>query len=86
VPTTSAVWLVIAAVYAGLLLATGVVATVVYDLIAVRKGWRTVSEETLFLSRGFPWVAVLITGLLCFAVGVLIGHLFFPQIYYVAGG
>lgn len=78
-------WLVVAAVYFGLLLASGIVATVVYDLIALRRGWRTVSLEAAILSRSQPVFAVLLTGLLCFALGVLIGHLFFPQYVLVVG-
>lgn len=76
-------WLVVAAIYAGLLLASCIISTVVYDLVALKRGWRTVSEDTLLLSRRFPWVAVILTGILCFVVGVLVGHLFFPQIYYL---
>ncbi len=72
--------LVVAAVYFGLLLATGIVATVIYDLIAVRRGWRTVSRETMFLAGTYHWIAVVIAGILGFAIGVLCGHLFFPQI------
>lgn len=74
-------WLVVAAVYFGLLLSTSVVCTIIYDLIATRRGWRTVSEETLLLARTYPWIAVLVTGWLAFTVGVLCGHLFFPQYF-----
>lgn len=77
-----AVPLVVAAVYFGLLLATGIVSTIVYDLIALQHGWQTVSSETMHLSRRFPWVAVIVAGCLCFAMGVLCGHLFFPQVVY----
>jgi hypothetical protein len=73
-------WLVIAAIYAGLLLATCIVGTVIYDLIALRNGWRTVSGDTMRLANRFVWVAVIVAGTLAFAVGVLVGHLFFPQI------
>jgi uncharacterized membrane protein YccC len=37
------------------------------------------------LSRSQSVFAVLLTGLLCFALGVLIGHLFFPQYVLVVG-
>jgi hypothetical protein len=73
------IWMVAASVYAGLLTATCIVAAISYDLVALRYGWRTVSEETYLVSRKHPWVAVLAAGMLCFAAGVLVGHLFFPQ-------
>ncbi len=80
---TQMVWLVIAAIYTGLILATGIIGTIVYDLIAIQKGWRTVSEETYLLSNKSRWVGIILTGVVCLAVGILIGHLFFPQIFYV---
>lgn len=71
--------LVIAAVYFGLLFSTAVIATIVYDLVALRRGWRTVSEECYLLSRQFPGAAVVLAGTFAFALGALAGHLFFPQ-------
>jgi hypothetical protein len=73
-------WLVYAAVYFGCLFATGLVATIVYDLIAAPRGWRTVSRETMYLVGTYPVLAVLIAGCLGFSVGVLVGHLFFAQV------
>lgn len=75
-----AVWLVIAAVYAGLLLSTVFVASIAYDLVALRRGWRTISEQIQLYGQAAPWVPVMLAGWLCFALGVLIGHLFFPLI------
>jgi uncharacterized membrane protein YjfL (UPF0719 family) len=75
----SRVWLVIAAIYFGLLMITFTAGTIVYDLVAVHNGWRTVSRETLDLGHTFPTVALFITGMLSFAVGCLIGHLFLYQ-------
>jgi hypothetical protein len=75
-PTT---WLVVAAIYTGLLFATCTVGTVVYDLIAMRRGWRTVSGDTMRLGSKYQWLCVAIAGALAFIVGVLTGHLFFPQ-------
>lgn len=71
--------LVIAAVWFGVLFATSVIATIIYDLVALRKGWRTVSKECYLLSRQFPRLAVVLTGMFAFALGVLAGHLFFAQ-------
>lgn len=72
-------WLLVAAVYFGLLFVTAVVGTIAYDLVALRKGWRTVSEEIYLLSAARPWAAVVLTGCFAFALGVLAGHLFFAQ-------
>lgn len=73
------VWLVIAGVYAGLLAATMILGAIAYDLLALRYGWRSFSEETYLLSRAWPMLGVIVAGMLAFAVGVLVGHLFFPQ-------
>ncbi len=75
-----AIWLAVAAVYFGLLFATGVVATVIYDLIALQHGWRTVSGDTLLLGHRFYWVALIIAGMLGFAGGALSAHLLWPQV------
>lgn len=72
-------WLVIAAVYFGLLLATGIVATVCWDLYALETGRRTVSDEVYRLGTGLPFVAVVVTGCLAFTSGCLAGHFWFPQ-------
>lgn len=77
-PSNPSIWLVIAAVYAGLLASTAVLGTIVYDLLALRFGWRTVSQELHALSQTVPLLAALIIGWLSFALGVLVGHLFFP--------
>jgi hypothetical protein len=76
---TPAIWLIIAAVYVGLVLGTGVVIVVAYDLWALRYGWRTVSDEFHHLGRTFPTIALVVTGVLCLIVGMLIGHLFLGQ-------
>jgi uncharacterized membrane protein YjjB (DUF3815 family) len=74
--------LVIAAIYAGLLFATCLVGTVIYDLYALRQKppWRTVSGDFLRLGSTHTWIAVLFAGMLGFAVGCLTGHLYFPQL------
>jgi hypothetical protein len=64
----------------GFVLAAGIVGTIVYDLIAIRKDWRTVSEETYRLGLKFPSLAVAASGVLGMAVGILIGHLWLGQI------
>lgn len=71
--------LVAAAVWFGAVFATNTIAVIWYDLVALQKGWRSFSRETLLLTRRFPWVAVVMTGVFCFALGCLCGHLFFPQ-------
>jgi hypothetical protein len=76
---TPATALIVAAIYAGLLTATAIVGTIVYDLIALQKGWRTVSHETHLLGQTIPIIVVMVVASLCVALGILIGHLFFPQ-------
>lgn len=76
----AAPWFVAAGIYAGLLAATCIVASIAYDVYADRKDLMSVSEVTLRASWHRPWLAVTATGCLCFAVGALVGHLFLPQI------
>lgn len=73
------VWLVVAAIYCGLLTATTIMAVIAYDLIAVRKGWPTVTDQTARLSNKAPFVAITVTACLSLALGILIGHLFLPR-------
>jgi len=58
---------------------TGIVATVVYDLIAKRRGWRTVSGDVIRLASRYQTVAVMTAGVLGFVAGCLVGHLFLGQ-------
>lgn len=76
---TATLLLVVAAVWFGVMFSTGVLLTVVYDLIALRFGWRTFSRDTMYLGHRFPAVAVVLTGCLAFALGTLVGHLYFAQ-------
>jgi len=69
----------VAGVYFALLLVTCVVSAITYDLVAIHHGWITVSEEAYWLNQKYPMVAIILTGVLCFGVGVLVGHLFCPQ-------
>lgn len=73
------IWLVIGVIYFGCLFATALVSTVIYDLWAVRHGWRTVSREILMLGTTRIWLMLVISGWLGFAVGCLVGHLFLAQ-------
>lgn len=57
----------------------GIVATVVYDLMALQHGWQTVSRETLGLSLTYPAIGVIVSSILSLAAGMLIGHLFLAQ-------
>jgi hypothetical protein len=56
-----------------------VIATVVYDLMALQYGWQTVSRETLGLSLTYPAVGLIVSSILSLAAGMLIGHLFLAQ-------
>ena len=53
-----------------------VIGTVIYDLLAKKYGWITVSAETRALGRSMPILAVLIAAHLAFQIGLLLGHLF----------
>jgi len=72
-------WLVVAAIYTGLLVATSLIGIIWHDLLAKRRGWKTFSRETLLLSRRFPAVALVFTGIAAFVLGCLVGHLFLAQ-------
>lgn len=62
-----------------ILVACTIIAVVVYDLIALRNNWRTISDDTFRL--GHIYVAFLVgtTGTLSLAIGMLLGHLFLGQ-------
>jgi hypothetical protein len=80
---TQQLWLICIACQTGILAAFCIVGTVTYDLIAVKRGWRTVSEETLLLGRRFPALALFVASFVSLITGILIGHLFLPQ--YIVG-
>lgn len=71
--------LIILVVSFGLIVALAVIAVVAYDLVAMRRGWRTVSKEVLILGVQYPWFAVLVSGILGMVIGLLLGHLFLGQ-------
>lgn len=71
-------WLLIAAIYAGLLIATCIVAAVVYDLLAMHRGWPSISMAANLIAARFNAVPILLTAALFGTVGILIGHLFPP--------
>ena len=92
-------WLVVAAIYFGLVFATGIIGTICWDLHAWTKNraykaeckkegvpvdpqllWHSVSRETMYLAGTYPWAAVILSGVIAFGIGVLMGHLFFPQL------
>lgn len=55
-----------------------IIATIAYDLVALQKGWRTISEETYRLGYKYPTVVVFMASILLI-VGLLIGHLYLGQ-------
>lgn len=69
-------WVVVIAMAFGFLVFAVIVATITYDLFAWQKGWPMVSDVAHESSRKHPAIAVLTSGVLCFAVGLLLGHLF----------
>lgn len=63
----------------GLGLAALLVGVIVYDVWAVGSGHCTISEWCLETGRKHPWVVALLTAFATLPLGILIGHLWFPQ-------
>jgi hypothetical protein len=66
----------------GVLVAAVIIAVCIYDPYAIATGKITVSRFTLDLGWKHPGLAALVAAMLTLPVGILIGHLWFPQ--YVA--
>jgi hypothetical protein len=63
----------------GLAFAFGLIATIIYDLMAKAYGWTTISQEAAALARTWPLFAIAVACHLSLSVGLLIGHLFLCQ-------
>lgn len=79
------IWLVRMAIGFAFFLAANLLAIVWYDLLALRRGWRTFSRETMILAATYRWYGYAWVAALVFPVGILVGHLFFPQVVLVPG-
>jgi hypothetical protein len=55
------------------------IATLVYDIWAINTGRVTISRTSLELGARYPVFAVAVSSIICLAVGMLLGHLFFGQ-------
>lgn len=56
-----------------------VILAVAYDIWAVGTGHTTISEWCLAESQARPWLPALLTALVTLPLGMLLGHLWFPQ-------
>jgi len=63
----------------GLLVAAFVVAAIAYDVWAVETRHLTISEWCLAAGRKHLWLVALLTAIAVLPLGILIGHLWFPQ-------
>lgn len=63
----------------GLFVSAVIVSIIVYDVWAATSGSITVSEWCLETGRKHPWLVALLTAFATLPLGILIGHLWFPQ-------
>ncbi len=63
----------------GITVAVCIFAAIGYDLYAVANDKTTISRFCLESAQRHPWFAAFVAAMLTMPVGILIGHLFFPQ-------
>lgn len=67
----------------GCIVGLAILFIIIYDVYLIENKYRSISRRTLLLCQQYPIVAAILSGIVCYLIGLLSGHLWWPQYVYI---